>query len=450
MGELDSLRQSFDNGTTDPVAVAERFLAADPVGNVCSAFIAVDPQAVLAQARESKARLAGGEPRGPLEGALVGIKDFIHVADYPTRAGTSFLAEAPSRDAAVVTRLRDAGAIIAGKTRMTELGLSPLGLNTSDRSPRNPHDPARITGGSSSGSAAAVAAGLVPIAVGSDGGGSLRIPPSLCGVLGLKPTFGRINVGGELATGWWSLEVTGPIAGTTPDLAIAYAVMAGIPPPDLDRDETVRVGVDWAWWGIPDDEVDRACRDVVEALSVTSVHIDHLELIQPAAYATVLPEVASAMELHLREAPQRFGADVRIQLQAATRTISAVDYVRAQQARTLIAEAFAAALTEVDVLVVPMTATAALGLPAQAWMRGRVDEALIEQLTRYAFPANLTGFPALTVPVGTTRDGMPVGLQLMGRHGEEATLLRLARRLEREGIVRREQPRIWHDQVMHG
>ena len=440
---------AYARGRTDPSAVAARFLDAPPVGGPIDAFASVDAEDVRAQAAASAHRIAQGDPTGPLEGVLVGVKDLVGIHGYVTRLGTSFLVHHPADDAAVVRRLRGAGAVIAGSTRMTELGLSPVGVSGSGPMPRNPHDWTRPAGGSSSGSAAAVAAGLVPLAVGSDGGGSLRIPPALCGVYGLKPSFGLVGSDGVLGPGWWTLDVVGPIARCPADLALGLAVMSGVPLPDMGGGDRLRVGVDWGWWAIPDSPVDQVCREAVAGLALRRVTIAHLDLVRPAFYATAFVEAAAAVHDLLRDDPRPFSPDVRAQLQAA-QAVTGVEYVRAQQVRTLLAESFAAVFADVDVLVTPTTACAAPAVPVEAWTGGLLDEGLVRKLTAYTLPANLVGLPAATVPVGVTAEGLPVGLQLVGARGRDADVLRLAAHLENQGIAACPEPRVWLDPLRSG
>lgn len=443
LGTVADHRAAYDAGVT-PTQVAEQFLAAQPVGGQLDAFISVDPDAVRAEAAESTERLAAGKPLGPLEGILVGIKDFFDVRGYVSRGGTSFLVRHADQDAELVARLRRAGAIIAGKNRTTELGLSPIGINVSGGSPRNPHDPARPCGGSSSGAGASVAGGLIPLAVGTDGGGSVRIPPAVCGIYGLKPTFGRIPSTGAMHVGWWSVDHPGPIGRSVEDVATAYAVLADVAPVELDGGGGLRVGVDWAWWGVPDDAVDRVCRAAVDHLALQELSVAHLDLSRIAEYVTIGPEVATAMYEHLRESPDRFGHDVRANLDTS-QEISAIDYLRAQQVRTLLDRAFASAFETVDVLVCPTTACTAPRLPGEVWSGGLLDEALLQRLTAYTFPANLVGLPSMSVPVGTDDDGMPIGLMLTAARGREDAVLRLAAALERSGHAAVPTPQLWND-----
>lgn len=415
----------------DPVRTVHA-VGSDPAAGRIDPFCDLTPERARTEAAASAERLADGNPRA-LEGALLAVKDVVDVAGLASGAGSPALGGIAEADAPAVTRLVDAGAVVVGKTRQTELGLSPVGLSASQPAPRNPHDLTRPCGGSSSGSAAAVAAGLVTLAVGTDGGGSLRIPPALCGVYGLKPTFGAVPTDGQAPCGWWSLNTVGPIAADVADLAAAWAVMAGRPPVDLDGADAAlpRVGVDWRWWGRPETGVDRVCRAAIDGLDPASVTLAHLALARPALYATVVPEVAAAMDAPLR-AGARVGADVALTLATAER-ITAVDYVRAQQVRRALADELEGALTGVDVLAVPTTPCTAPALAPDDWDDPPTDEGLVRRLTHYVALANLTGAPALAAPCGVDRAGLPVSLQLIGRPGGEPALLRLAAHLEAAG-----------------
>jgi aspartyl-tRNA(Asn)/glutamyl-tRNA(Gln) amidotransferase subunit A len=431
---IAALHVAYASGDTNPVEVAEAFLAAQPVGGPLDAFVSVDGEDVRRQARDAAARLAADGVTRPLDGVLVGIKDFIHVAGYLTRGGTAALVEEPAEDAAVVARLRDAGAIVAGKTRTTELGLSPIGFNAAGGSPRNPFDPRRPAGGSSSGSGAAVGGRLVPLALGTDGGGSVRIPAAVCGVFGLKTTFGRVQVGGHLDCGWWSLDTTGPLALTAMDLATCYAVMADVAPVDLGPlPAPPRVGVDWRWWGVPATAFDPRCRAALAGMDVHEVTVGHLDLVRTAAYVTIVTEMAAAVHTAFRDRRSRFTPETQLSLGGAA-GMPATAYARAQQVRTLLARTFAEAFTTVDVIATPVVGAVVPPVPEVAWT-GMFDQDLLEAMTAYTFPANLVGLPAIAVPVGTDADGMPVGLQLIGPHGAEPLLLRLAAALERDGVA---------------
>ncbi|CAN5118568.1 amidase [soil metagenome] len=444
MTTIAELQDAYRSGQLSPQTVADRFLAADPVGGRLGSFRSVDADDVLQQARTSAERLAAGRPAGPLEGILIGVKDFIAVRGYRSYAGTRSMAAHGDLDAVLVTRLRDAGAIIAGKTHCTELGLSPVGPNMAAGTPRNPHSPGHLTGGSSSGTGAAVSAGLVTGGVGSDGGGSIRIPAALCGVYGIKPSWQVVSNHGEMNVGWWSIEHIGPLARSTADLVTLLSVMADV---RLDIDEApLRFGVDWTWWGQPDPLVDAACRSVVAELEPRSVTLPHIELAPVTGYVTALTELTAGIYDTLRDRPQTFSVDVLAAVAQAP-SITGVDYVRAQMARQRLTEAFDAAFEQVDVLLVPTVATPAPVRPSDAdLLDGVVDADLIDAMTAYTFPANLCGLPAASVPIGTTpTDHLPIGLQVVGRRGGDATVLAACAALERAGLSARPRPLLEHD-----
>ena len=228
--------EAYRSGRADPVGVARAVVAArarlDAGTTPLRAFIAVDEADLLAQAEASAARLRAGTPRSWLEGVPVAVKDELDQAPYPTTVGTSFLGTTPAaHDATVVARLRAAGALLVGKTNMHELGIGVTGINPHHGAARNPYALGHATGGSSSGSAAAAAAGFCPVAIGADGGGSIRIPAALCGMVGLKATFGRISEHGA-APLCWSVAHVGPIGAHAADVAAVYGLLAGPDPAD--------------------------------------------------------------------------------------------------------------------------------------------------------------------------------------------------------------------------
>lgn len=447
---IAALSAAYRAGTSDPSQVAERFLA----GLAASAdvslrvMIAQDPADLRAQAAASAARWAAGAPWGPLDGVPVAIKDQIDQAGYPTTAGTTFLARGPAReDSWVAARLRAAGALLVGKTNMHEIGIGTTGLNPHYGAVRNPYGLEHYSGGSSSGSAAIVAAGLCPLSVGSDGGGSIRIPAALCGVAGLKPTFGRVSKAGGFPLGW-SVGHVGPIASSMADLALGYAALAGPDPADasslgqpapeleslgsLDL-SGVRVGVYRPWFEDAEAPVVAACREALSWLEaagavVCEVDLPDLELARVAHAITITSEMNASLEDVYAAHRADFGLDVRVTL-AATRRLTGRDYVRAQRGRTRFLARCNALFEQIDLLATPTTACVAPAIPPEALPDGISDLATIAGLMRYAFPGNLTGFPALSVPAGF-QAGLPIGFQLMGRPWAESLLLRAGRVVE--------------------
>ncbi len=455
---------AYAAGRATPEAVAERLRSAieasragdEPLG----AVLASNADEFMAMARASALRWAEGRPLSPLDGVPVGIKDELDQAGYPSTVGTTFMGAAPAtHDATVVARLRAAGALLFGKLNMNEIGINPDGGNMHYGRVRNPYDLARDTGGSSSGSAAAVAAGLCPIAIGADGGGSVRIPAALCGVAGLKATYGRISEHGA-APLCWTVAHVGPLAATVEDVALAYAVIAGPdprdpmslhqPPPSLEgfgaaRLDGLRVGVYRPWFEHAAPAVVERCRAALAHLEaagarLVDVELHGLDATRVAHAVTILTEMRTAMDRFGEAA--RFGIPTRINL-ALARAFSATDYVLAQQVRTRAIADLSKALEVADVIATPTTAISAPRVPVRDDRAGWSDLQSVTEVMRYAFLGNLTGFPALTVPVGHDPDGLPVGLQLMGRPWAEHTLLTAGSVVEAQ--VERRRAELWFD-----
>lgn len=451
--------RAYTEGRTDPEAVAGRVIeataASDRAAPPLRAMRAQSAEDVLAQARTSAARWRAGRPLSALDGVPVAVKDELDQTPYSTTVGTRFLGNAPAdKDATVVRRLREAGALLIGKACMHEIGIGVTGVNPHHGAARNPHDPARMTGGSSSGPAAAVAAGLCPVAIGADGGGSIRIPAGLCGVVGLKPTFGRVSEHGA-APLCWSVAHVGPIGATVRDVALAYALTAGPdardpgslrqPTPELaelDRTglEGLRIGVYPAWFDDADPEVAATCRTALALLEgagarVVEVEIPELGVLRTAHMVTIVSEMAASHAKYRQDHRTDYGADTRMNLALAERLL-ATDYIHAQRLRTRLCGHFDRVLEAVDLIATPTTACTAPIIPPESLSDGESDLDRTTRIMLYATAGNLTGLPGVTVPAGYDPAGMPVGFQLMGRPWSESLLLRAAGVVER-GVVRR-------------
>ncbi len=443
---------AYREGRTDPERVARAVLDACASSENASpplrAIIAQDATEVLSQARASADRWKAGRPIGPLDGVPVAIKDELDLLPYPTTVGTSFLHDVPAADATVVSRLRSAGAILIGKANMHEIGIGVTGVNPHHGAARNPYDPARATGGSSSGPASAVAAGLCPIAIGADGGGSIRLPAALCGIVGLKPTFGRVSEVGA-APLCWTLAHVGPLGATVRDVALAYGLIAGPDPKDPNSSPQprpslagfgdpdlrgVRIGVYRPWFEDADPAVVASCKAALGILVaagavVREVDIPELVLLRAVHLVTIVSEMATAHDRYQAAHRRDYGADTRVSL-ALARMLTARDYVHAQRIRTRLLGHFDRALADVDVIATPTAACTAPIIPADSLATGESNLEMTAKIMRFAQPGNLTGLPALTVPAGYDADGMPVGFQVMGRAWDEALLLRLGRVVE--------------------
>ncbi|MDC3960269.1 amidase [Polyangium jinanense] len=460
---------AYREGRADPVKVAERFLEAaqrlDTGERPLRVFIERNTDRLLAAARESRERYRKGAPKGPLDGVPVSVKDELDVEGYHTTVGTRFLKLRPSEDATTVRRLRSAGALILGKVNMHEIGIDTSGFNAHHGTPTNPYAPGHYTGGSSSGSAASVAAGFCPISIGADGGGSIRIPAALCGIVGLKATWSRISEHGAFPL-CASVGHVGPLGATIRDVALAYALMAGPdakdpnslhqPPHHLDglgREdlEGVRIGVYRPWFEHATPEIVRAAEGALDIFRargarIVEIEIPELERARVAQGVTILCEMASCMARHDAEHRRAFGLGVRINL-AMGRALAGIDYVQAQKVRTRFSEHLARVLQAVDVIVTPTTALTAPRIADDVFPRGESNLEVTSGLMRFVYPANLTGNPALSVPGGYDTSGHPIGIQILGRPWEEHLLLRMGEVLERE--VPRKAPAI-HVRLLDG
>ncbi|KAF8066373.1 hypothetical protein HT031_002697 [Scenedesmus sp. PABB004] len=467
----------YESGMVTPTEVAERLIAFlerhNPRERWLTAWDAAD---IRAQAAAAAARYAAGASLSVFDGVPFVVKDLLPALPYPTTCGTAFMTEPAAADAPCVSVLREMGAVLLGKSALNEFGCLAHGCNAHAGSTRNPHDGSRLAGGSSAGSCAAVAAGLVPVAIGTDGGGSCRIPASYCGVVGLKPTLGRLADDHAAHGGRTSLIVSGPIAGSVADAALLYALMANVGYGDggdggdggaprralglprallplrpgaavngervmegLRPLEGLRLGVmrEWA------DDCAPGVRDVVRAAlaalegagaAVVEVAIPELDLAAVAHLVTWAKEVQAdgAAQGWLRDWALRrqLNCDTRLFV-ASGAALTDADYAQAQRIRTRVLRHFEAAFEACDVIVTPATPHVAPRMPREADTTGVYDPPANLAACRFTQAANLTGLPGLVVPAGRQAGvAMPVGLQLMGRPWAESTLLRTAAALE--------------------
>ncbi|MDP2311170.1 MAG: amidase [Pseudomonadota bacterium] len=457
---IDDYTEAYRKGTADPVSVAKAVLAArarlDAGDQPLRAFIAMDEGDLIAQAEASAARLRAGTPRSWLEGVPIAVKDELDQAPYPTTVGTSFLGKSPAgADATVVARLRAAGALLVGKTNMHELGIGVTGINPHHGAARNPYDLGRATGGSSSGSAAAAAAGFCPVAIGADGGGSIRIPSALCGMVGLKATFGRVSEHGA-APLCWSVAHVGPIGAHAVDVAAIYALIAGADPHDAGSLghpgvrlpgaadlSGLRVGVLDSWFEHAEPAVVEACRVLLDNLGATLVRVDlpDPDLVRLAHLVVIVGEMAAAQLPHTSNgggAPT-YGPDTALNF-AIARSLSASDYAHALRVRGHLAEGWRHVFDQVDVVATPTTACTAPPIRPDA-LGGESDIELLDRIMRFAHAPNLFGFPAVSIPAGYDAAGMPIGLQLIGRPWSEDTLLGMA--ASAAPLVERRRPKVF-------
>jgi aspartyl-tRNA(Asn)/glutamyl-tRNA(Gln) amidotransferase subunit A len=410
-----------------------------------NAFVTVLPERALEEAARAEKEILAGEYRSPLHGVPVGVKDLICTEGVRTTMGSAFFEDhIPDHSATVVSKLEVAGAILIGKTNTHEFAYGPTGDSSHFGPTRNPHDPGRIPGGSSGGSGAAVAAGLCYAALGSDTAASIRVPAALCGVVGMKPTFGRVSKSGAFPLAW-TLDHVGPLTRTVEDNALLLNVLAGYdkqdpysvdrPAEDFTRD--LQRGVHGGVVGVPanhyfehaEDEVERKVKEAVEVFrslgaEVREVEIPHLPEMLKAQRIILAVEAYAIHKERLENEPERFGEEISSRLRDAEH-LKAYRYATAQQVtkrRSL--EEFGHALEEIDVLLTPTVPIAPTEIGQREVKIGNHEELVFSALTRLTGPTNLNGLPSLSVPCGLTRSGLPVGLQLIGRSFDEATVYR--------------------------
>jgi len=457
--------KAYHDGKTTPEDVARRALEAiknaDAGDLKLRPFIAVNDGDVMQQARASAERWKDKKPLSVLDGVPVAVKDEVDMVPYPTTVGTKFFGKASAKqDSSVVARLRAAGALLLGKANMHEIGISVDGLNVNFGSTRNPYNPKHDTGGSSTGSATAVSAGICPVAVGADGGGSIRVPAALCGVVGLKPTFGRVSEFGA-APLCWSVAHLGPIAATVEDAAIGYTCMAG---PDIKDPNSlhqpamtlegwnkadlkgVKLGIYKPWFEHAAPEIVKACNALLEKLvaagaQVKEVVIPGLDTMRVAHVISILGEMAGSMN-NYPDNRKDFGAEVRVSLTLG-REFSASDYIKAQRIRTRVIDMFRDIYKDVDAIITPATGIVAPEVSIEDADGGYSDLSSTTETMRYVFPANLAGLPAISFPAGYDSIGLPIGMQAMGRWWEENLLLRIACNAEK--LVERRKPVAYFD-----
>ena len=448
-----------------PVEVAQahldRIAALDPK---LKAFITVTADSALAAAKAAEAAVMSGERLGALHGVPLALKDLYCTRGVRTTGGSRILADwVPAEDATVVTRLARAGAVSLGKLNMHEFAFGPEGLNQHYGTAWNPWDANthRICGGSSSGSGSAVAAGLCAGTLGSDTGGSIRIPAALCGLSGIKPTYGRVSRAGVLPLAW-SMDHVGPMCRSASDCALMLNAIAGydaqdpsssvLPAPDFTAALTgdvkgLRIGVLRTFFleatGVALRQAVEEALKVLEGLGSTA-HDVNLATAKHAAGASSAVSGAEAYAYHeawLRERPQEYGDDVRERLRVGA-FVSAAEYLKGQRARAKIRDEVNRALEGADVLVCATTPLVASAVGQNEIAVGQDKVPVRSSLIRFTRVFNLSGHPAASIPCGFTAGGLPVGLQIVGRPFDEATVLRVADAYQRATDWHRRRPPI--------
>ena len=413
---------------------------------VLNSFITLLPEHARAAAQRAEAQIQAGQYRGPLHGIPVGLKDLFNTAGVRTTSGSrlfdNFL---PERDCTVAARFQQAGAILLGKLNMHQFAYGPTGENFDYGHTHNPWDPERITGGSSGGSGAATAAGQCTITMGSDTGGSVRIPAALCGIVGLKPTYGLVSRAG-LTPLSWCLDHPGPMTRTVTDAALTLSVIAGYDPqdpasaqgniPDYAAALTgsvpgIRIGIPREYFDAPlDSEVAQTVSAAIALLEqlgaeVTEVSLPMFPDSQAISGTILMAEAAAYHRELLAKDGDKLDPAVRLRLEAGL-FVTAADYLKAQQARAKFNREMAALFREVDLLAGPAEPiTAPPILAVEVDINGQAV-GTTAALTQYTRPYNISGSPAISLPCGFSASGMPIGLQLAGKPFAEATVLQAA------------------------
>lgn len=415
------------------------------------AFIKITPDIARDQAKRVDERVQKGE-KLPLAGVPFAVKDLFDLTGVPTTYGsTVFTDRVAKSDASAVKRLIDAGAVCLGKLNLHECAFGFTGENRTFGDTRNPWDPSRIPGGSSSGSAVAVALGICPITLGSDTGGSIRMPAALCGLTGLKPTYGRVSRAGGLPLSW-TMDHVGPITRSAAEAALVLKVLAGSDPADETasrrpvpdypgelsaRIRGLRIGVMHRWFfEALDPQVAAAVGQGLEKLlglgaRQVEVELPLLEEALGAHRAIIFPEASAFHRPYLAERSQDYADDIRTLLLAGL-FLPAVDYLAALQARRIIRREWANVFEKIDILITPTTPVTATKFGDQTADVPGGPKPLVRAYLDLTLPFNLTGYPAITIPCGFSKSGMPIGMQLVGKPFTESMLLRAAHQYQQE------------------
>ena len=399
-----------------------------------NAFILVMADAALRQACELDKELAAGHDRGPLHGVPISIKDLLDIRGVPTTAG-SLVREGhvAGRDATAIAHLRHAGAVFVGKTNLHEFAFGTTSEDSAFGPARNPHDPTRSPGGSSGGSAASVAAGMALATIGTDTGGSIRIPAAACGVIGLKPSLGEVSIDGVVPLSR-TLDHIGPLARTVADAGLVYHGLLGdthATTPAPMPTHGLRLAVPRAYFcDLLDDEVRAAFESALDRLRGAGAHVHDIDIPHARDIAAVylhivLGDAAAYHAATLETMPERYTAPVRLRLEMA-RYVLAEDYVRALAGQDVLRREVDAALGHHDALVLPTLPIPAPPIGAASVQVGKTQEAVRNVMLRLTQLFNVTGHPAISIPSGYTAAGLPCAVQIVGARMQTDALLQVA------------------------
>jgi Asp-tRNA(Asn)/Glu-tRNA(Gln) amidotransferase A subunit family amidase len=466
--------EAYSQGRLSPVDVAKAALSAiahsDRLSPPLRAFTQLSERNVMDSARASALRWKEGKPLSFMDGVPVAIKEEYKWEPYVYRCGTMFEPSGAENvpNSALGMKLQKQGAVVLGVTNMTEFGTSPVGTNYNalHQTPVNPYNTDCYTGGSSCGSASSVATGICALTLGSDGGGSVRIPSALCGIVGIKPTFGRL-VDPGIKSAASTVGHCGLHGGSVADVLLGYNVLAGkneavpislVQPPvslkgvnssDL---EGIRIGFDEDYIMVADSEVSQPClqlltKDLKEQFAeVKKIKIAELEMTRLAHLVTIGTEMACGLSAEVHKHIHELNTDTLLPVASALH-VPGVSFINAQKQRTRSITVLKKIFEEVDCIITPTTPTPAPRIPPHDHKYGCTDTDVVIKSMTYAFIGNLTGVPCITVPVGYSEDGLPIGIQIMGRWWEENVIFRVAMAIERivesKGIL--QKPKIFYD-----
>jgi aspartyl-tRNA(Asn)/glutamyl-tRNA(Gln) amidotransferase subunit A len=460
---IASLSKAIRKREISPVEITRAYLERiEAHDSRINSFITLLPQEAMKAARQSEKELSRGNDRGPLHGIPFAAKDLFFTKGIRTTCGSKILKNfIPAYNATVIQRLQAAGAILLGKLNMHEFAYGTTSVNPHYGPVRNPWDRERVTGGSSGGSAAALASSFVPLTLGTDTGGSIRIPSALCGTAGLKPTFGRVSKYGVYPL-CWTLDHPGPMARCAADLAMAMNVLAGpdpldqstlsVPVPDYTKGLTenlkgFRIGIpDSFYFELVDPEVLASIEKAIQVCkkmgaTVKRISLPMLPEASTAAFLILLGEGAATLEKWLRTRASDLGDDVRSRVNLGA-AIMATQYLKAQAIRRKVREIFSLVFQKVDVLLTPQLPITAPKIGQQSVPWGKKTEAVPSALTRFTRIYNLVGNPALSLLCGFSSSGLPIGLQIAGKPFDEATVLKVGHAYESNSRWKERHPKL--------
>jgi aspartyl-tRNA(Asn)/glutamyl-tRNA(Gln) amidotransferase subunit A len=434
---IQELAPRIKSLAVSPVDIVRSCLARIEAGRDGNAFIAVRSEEAVREAQHAEAEIRAGRYKGPLHGVPVAVKDLVDVEGMLTTSGSAVPAPTAAKDAPVVSRLRDAGAVIIGKTNLHEFAFGTTSEESAFGPVRHPKDPSRSAGGSSGGSAAALAGGMCYGAVGTDTGGSIRIPAAACGIVGLKPTLGELTCEGVVPLST-TLDHVGPMALTVFDVGLLYQAMKGAHVRGVaPAGGRLTIGVARGYFMEPLDADVRAAlaraRGVLakNGHALVDVEIRHAEWTPDAYLHIVLPEAARFHAVRLEEHADRYSPGVRMRLEMG-RYVLAEDYVRAMRLREYLTHEVDRTLRGCDALLLPALAIPAATIGASTVEVGGQSQPVRAAMLKLTQLFNMTGHPAIAIPAGAGADGLPRGLQLVGHRGRTERLLDVAAAVELE------------------